>query len=257
MRIATWNVNGLRARLEYITKWLEDRQPDVVGFQELKTPDDVFPIDHFKELGYEALVHGQKSWNGVAILSKHPTELVHTGLAGQNEVGSRLITADIDGKFEFTTVYCPNGKNLEHADYAGKLGWYDSLNKQWRSGKKGPRIICGDFNIVPEPIDGWKGEAADGGIFHTKEERARLQSLMDTGLTDLYRHLYPEEQAFTWWDYRGGSFHRKHGLRIDFILATEGVDAVTKDVVIDRDYRRKIDELTPSDHAPVYADIDF
>ena len=127
MRIATWNVNGLRARLEYITRWLEDRQPDVVGLQELKTPDELFPHDHFKELGYEALVHGQKSWNGVAILTKEPATLLRTGVDNQDAFGSRLITANIADKLAFTTVYCPNGKNLEHADFNGKLGWDDDL----------------------------------------------------------------------------------------------------------------------------------
>ena len=259
MRIATWNVNGLRARLEYITRWLEDRQPDVVGLQELKTPDDLFPHEHFKALGYEALVHGQKSWNGVAILTKVPSTLTRTGVPNQDHFGSRLITANIDDKLEFTTVYCPNGKNLEHADFTGKLAWYDDLTAQWQAANAGPahKVICGDFNIVPEALDGWRGEAGDGSIFYTKEERGRLQALMDTGLIDLFRHRYPDAQEFSWWDYRGGAFHRKHGLRIDFILATAGMLDLTEEVVIDREYRRKIDDLTASDHAPVYADIAF
>ena len=257
MRIATWNVNGLRARLDYITRWLEDRQPDVVGLQELKTPDELFPHEYFKDLGYEALVHGQKSWNGVAILTKVPATLTGTGVTNQDAFGSRLITANIDDKVSFTTVYCPNGKNLEHADFAGKLGWYDDLTQQWQQLSDGPahRIICGDFNIVPKAIDGWRGEAGEGSIFYTAEERSRLQTLMDTGLTDLFRHKYPDAQEFSWWDYRGGAFHRKHGLRIDFILATSGLIDLTEEIVIDRDYRRKIDDLTASDHAPVYADI--
>ncbi len=257
MRIATWNVNGLRARLDYITRWLADRQPDVVGLQELKTPDELFPHDYFKELGYEALVHGQKSWNGVAILTKVPATLTHTGVKNQDGFGSRLITANIDNKISFTTVYCPNGKNLEHADFTGKLGWYDDLTDQWRNGSAEPahRVICGDFNIVPEAIDGWRGAAGEGSIFYTKEERDSLKALMDTGLTDLFRNKYPDAQEFSWWDYRGGAFHRKHGLRIDFILATDGLVDLTDEVIIDRDYRRKLDELTASDHAPVYADI--
>lgn len=259
MRIATWNVNGLRARLDYITRWLEDRQPDVVGFQELKTPDELFPHDYFASLGYQALVHGQKSWNGVAILTKVPAVLSRTGVDNQEHFGSRLITANIDNKLAFTTVYCPNGKTLEHADFAGKIAWYDDLTQQWQNTQDAPehRIICGDFNIVPNAIDGWRGEAGEGSIFYTPEERGRLSALMDTGLTDLFRHRYPDAQEFSWWDYRGGAFHRKHGLRIDFILATAGLLNLTKEVVIDRDYRRKIDDLTASDHAPVYADIDL
>ena len=186
-----------------------------------------------------------------------PATLTGTGVANQDAFGSRLITANIDDKVSFTTVYCPNGKNLEHADFAGKLGWYDDLTQQWQQLSDGPahRIICGDFNIVPKAIDGWRGEAGEGSIFYTHEERSRLQTLMDTGLTDLFRHKYPDAQEFSWWDYRGGAFHRKHGLRIDFILATSGLIDLTEEVIIDRDYRRKIDDLTASDHAPVYADI--
>ena len=178
MRIATWNVNGLRARLDYITRWLEDRQPDVVGLQELKTPNELFPYDYFNELGYEALVHGQKSWNGVAILTKVHATLTGTGVANQDAFGSRLITANINDKVSFTTVYCPNGKNLEHADFAGKLGWYDDLTQQWQQLSDGPahRIICGDFNIVPRAIDGWRGEAGEGSIFYTS---GRTQSSAD------------------------------------------------------------------------------
>ena len=258
MRIATWNVNGLRARLNYIDLWLADRQPDGVGFQELKTPDELFPHEHFAELGYRCLVHGQKSWNGVAILSKVPAETTCLGLAEQADFGARLISADIGGKLGFTTVYCPNGKTLEHADFQGKLAWYDSLIDHWKNvDASRPRILCGDFNIVPQPIDGWRGEAGDGSIFYTVEERRQLRRLMDEGLYDLFRERFPEEQAFSWWDYRGGAFHRKHGLRIDFLLGNQELLSRTQDVVIDRDYRRKIGELTASDHAPVYADIDI
>ena len=255
MRIATWNVNGLRARLDYITRWLEDRQPDVVGFQELKTPDELFPHDYFKELGYSALVHGQKSWNGVAILTKAPATLLGTGVANQDAFGSRLITANIDDKVSFTTVYCPNGKSVEHDDYPKKLIWYESLRKHWSSDNHAKRVLCGDFNIVPAPIDSWRREKADGDVFHTVAERSCLQDLLASGLTDLYRHLKPEEQGFSWWDYRGGAFHRKQGLRIDFILGSDSVRDLVDDVVIDRDYRKKQDGLTASDHAPVYADL--
>jgi exodeoxyribonuclease-3 len=183
--------------------------------------------------------------------------LTRTGVPNQDHFGSRLIAANIDDKLEFTTVYCPNGKNLEHADFGGKLAWYDDLTAQWQAANEGPahKVICGDFNIVPKALDGWRGDAGEGSIFYTKEERGRLQALMDTGLTDLFRHRYPDAQEFSWWDYRGGAFHRKHGLRIDFILGTAGMLDLTDEVVIDREYRRKIDELTASDHAPVYADV--
>jgi exodeoxyribonuclease-3 len=258
MRIATWNINGLRARLELVQMWLKDRQPDVVGFQELKTPDDKFPYDVFEELGYHAIVHGQKSWNGVAILTREPAELVGKGLPGQDAFGSRLVTARVGG-LNFTTVYCPNGKNLEHEDYKNKLAWYDDLIQHWSATQPADElgVICGDFNIVPTALDTWDPERHAGDIFHTDAERERLAKLIDLGLVDLFRETYPEEQAFSWWDYRGGSFHRKHGLRIDFILGTPSVHAKLKSVEIDREYRKKQEGLTASDHAPVIADLDI
>jgi exodeoxyribonuclease-3 len=126
MRIATWNVNGLRARLDFVRLWLEDRQPDVVGLQELKVEDDDFPHDMFNALGYEVLTHGQKSWNGVAIASRLPMEISAKGLPGQEDFGARLITAQIED-LSFTTVYCPNGKDIDHDDFPRKLAWYDAL----------------------------------------------------------------------------------------------------------------------------------
>lgn len=255
MRIATWNINGLKARLELLKLWLEERQPDIVGLQELKTPTAEFPHEAFSMLGYHALVHGQKSWNGVAILSKTPAGLLQTGLPGEEDMGSRLITAMV-GDLEFTTVYCPNGKTLDHDDYGRKLKWFESLKSHWQSRQRGQRaVLCGDFNIVPDPRDSWQGSAADGEIFHTEAERTRYRALLDAGLIDLFRHHAPEEQAFSWWDYRGGAFHRRHGLRIDLILGSSALTPRIASAQIDREYRKKRGELTASDHAPVIVDL--
>jgi exodeoxyribonuclease III len=255
MRIATWNINGLKARLELLKLWLQERQPDVVGLQELKTPTSEFPHEVFKALGYHALVHGQKSWNGVAILSREPAELLQVGLPGEEELGARLITARVGG-LEFTTVYCPNGKTLEHEDYGRKLKWFESLRTHWlQQGRSAHAVLCGDFNIVPEPKDSWQGNKADGEIFHTEAERSRYQALVDTGLVDLFRHHSPDESAFSWWDYRGGAFHRRQGLRIDLILGTPSVVSISESAGIDREYRKKQGELTASDHAPVIAEL--
>lgn len=243
--------------MDFMALWLQDRQPDVVGLQELKTPTEDFPHAFFEDLGYHALVHGQKSWNGVAILSREPAELIQSGLPGEDDWGARLITAEVAGGIEFTTVYCPNGKSVQHEDYPNKLSWYDSLHRHWSTGNHPKRVLCGDFNIVPDPIDSWRGTKADGDIFHTTDERARMEALVDLGLKDLYRHVNPDTQAFSWWDYRGGAFHRKQGLRIDFVLATHALLDKVQDVTIDRDYRKKQDGLTASDHAPVYADLTF
>lgn len=269
MRIATWNINGLKARLEYLCQWLDARKPDVVGLQELKTEDDAFPHAAFAELGYTAQVHGEKAWNGVAVLSRQPGRVLQRGLPGQSGFGARLLTVRFP-QLDFTTVYCPNGKTLEHADYARKLAWFDDLARHWTDavpvtaepespdapapGARG-RVLCGDFNICPTPLDTWRGATGDGEIFQTVDERQRFARLLELGLCDLYRLRYPEQRAFSWWDYRGGSFHRGHGLRIDTLLGCARVGAWVQDVVIDRDYRKKQGELTPSDHAPVYADL--
>ena len=257
MRIATWNVNGLRARLDFARIWLETRQPDVVGLQELKVTAEEFPLEPFEELGYHVLVHGQKGWNGVAIISKSPAEITMTGLPGQSDFGARLLSADVGG-LSFTTVYCPNGKDLSHEDFPRKLAWYESLIEHWRvtHDPAEPAVLCGDFNIVPDPLDSWRGSAADGRIFHTADERARFNDLTALGLVDLYRDRHPEEVAFSWWDYRGGAFHRGQGLRIDFLLGTAPVLQRVAHVEIDRDFRKKKDGLTASDHAPVLADLD-
>ncbi len=255
MRIATWNVNGLRARLDFVMHWLAAREPDVVGLQELKLTDEQFPHDDFEQAGYRAVTHGQKAWNGVAILSRKPLEVTQLGLPGQDALGSRLVTAKVEG-LTFTTVYCPNGKSTSHEDYPRKLAWFDALAAHLREHADGPAIVGGDFNICPEAIDSWNEERLAGQIFHTDEERARMQTLHEAGFRDLFRSLHPEEQAFSWWDYRGGAFHRGHGLRIDFLLGTEAVRSRTREVWIDRDYRKKQDGLTASDHAPVLAELE-
>jgi len=253
MRIATWNINGMRARQEFILHWLRARKPDLVGLQELKMQDDSFPQALFEAEGYQVLTHGQKSWNGVAILSRLPAELVDRGLPGQEAFGARLISARVGG-LTFTTVYCPNGKSLDHEDYPKKLAWYEDLQAHL-AGQDGDRIVCGDFNVCAAPIDSWAGESSVGQLFHTDAERAALNKLLELGLTDVFRARHPELQKFSWWDYRGGSFHRKQGLRIDLLLASSGVLERVEQIEHDRDYRKKKEGLTASDHAPVYIDL--
>ena len=258
MRIATWNVNGLRARLDYVRIWLEARQPDIVGLQELKVSEEEFPASAFDDLGFEVVVYGQKAWNGVAVLTRHRAEPVFRGLPGQEDFGARLVGARIAG-LTFATAYCPNGKDLAHQDFARKLAWYDDLARFWpsRVAEEEPAVLCGDFNVVPSPIDSWRGADGDGSIFHTREERTRFDALLDLGLRDLYREKHADRQAYSWWDYRAGAFPRGRGLRIDFLLGTSTVvDRVTA-VEIDRDFRKKKEGLTASDHAPVYADLDW
>jgi exodeoxyribonuclease-3 len=256
VRVATWNVNGMRARLDLLLLWLRERRPDVVGLQELKLTEDLFPRDLLLAEGYRAVVHGQKTWNGVAILSREEAVVTRMGLPGQEEFGARLITADI-GDLSFTTVYCPNGKHVGHDDFPRKLAWLDALRDHLRDRHRPDRtaIVCGDFNICPAPLDSWNEEMLNGTIFHTEDERARFRRLLDLGFEDLFRTRHPEEREFSWWDYRAGAFHRNQGLRLDFLLGSKRVASRVRSVTIDRDYRKKKDDLTPSDHAPVIAEI--
>lgn len=263
MRLATWNINGLRARLDFVGIWLAERRPDLVGLQELKLEDDQFPHDQFEEWGYRAFVHGQKSWNGVAVLRRidgaPETEPdVVTGLPGQEEMGARLIGTRFDD-VDFLTVYCPNGKHVGHEDFPRKLDWFETLatwmGQTLEAGTTRPLVLCGDFNLCPGPHDTWSEELLQGGIFHTEEERSRFRALLDLGLQDLYRVAEPEGTQFSWWDYRAGAFHKNHGLRIDFLLGTEPIAQRVDSAWTDRDFRKKKDGLTASDHAPVIADL--
>lgn len=228
----------------------------MVGLQEIKIADDLFPRSAFEAAGYHALVHGQKAWNGVAILSRQPPAVRQVGLPGQEGMGARLLTADIGG-LAFTTVYVPNGKSLDHEDFGRKLAWLDELARHFRERHRpdDPVVLCGDFNVVPAAIDSWSEERLAGSIFHSEPERERFAYFAEWGMSDLLRRLHPEERVFSWWDYRALSFPRNRGLRIDFLLGTAPVVERLKAVRVDREYRKKIDGMTASDHAPVIADL--
>ena len=257
VRIATWNVNGLRSRLDFVLHWLAARQPDVVGLQELKLEHDQFPRLAFEAAGYHAVVHGQKAWNGVAILSRVPAEVEQVGLPGQEAAGARLLTAEVSG-LSFTTLYVPNGKDVDHPDFPRKLAWLDALADHLAAGcdPAHPGVVCGDFNVCPTPLDTWSEERLAGSIFHTAEERSRIARLGRNGWLDLFRETHPGERAYSWWDYRGGAFHRGQGLRIDLLLATEPVRTRVRAATVDREYRKKKDQRIPSDHAPVVVDLE-
>lgn len=258
MRIATWNINGLRARLEFVAHWLAAREPDVVGLQELKMTDDAFPHEAIEAAGYTALTHGQKSWNGVAILVKQglEAEVLQRGLPGQEDFGARLITARV-GELVYSSLYCPNGKTLEHDDYQRKLAWFDALIEHAGEHHPPDGMSClgGDYNICCAPLDSWSEDKLAGSIFHTDAERERMAKLFELGYADAFRQLHPEEQAYSWWDYRGGAFHRKQGLRIDLLLVGAALGERLTACEIDREYRKKKDGMTASDHAPVWIDV--
>jgi exodeoxyribonuclease-3 len=256
LRIATWNINGVRARVDFLRHWLASRQPDIVGLQELKVEEGLFPTEELSAAGYHSAVFGQSSWNGVAVLSRDPARIVQAGLPGADAAGARLLTVEVSG-IHFTSVYIPNGKTVQHDDFASKLAWLDRL-VEYAARRPDPgteAVIGGDFNLCPSALDTWDEVGMRGHIFHTDEERSRWSALLDGGWYDLYREHLPEARQFSWWDYRAGAFHKGHGLRIDFLLGTSAIRDRVVDAVIDRDYRKKKDGLIPSDHAPVYVDL--
>lgn len=263
MIFATWNVNSMGARLEFVLSWLRARRPDVVAVQELKLEDAAFPHLAFEQEGWLALTHGQAAWNGVAILLRKEAfpgggEVVQRGLPGQEEMGARLVTVKA-GALLATSVYVPNGKTLSHADFPRKLAWLDALAddvERVQARHEGLTLVGGDFNLCPEDLDSWDPEGMRGHIFHTDEERTRWRAILSRGgLVDLFRAKNPEDRSHSWWDYRAGAFHKKMGLRIDFVLGNEAARAATTSVTIDREWRKKKEDRTPSDHAPVVAEI--
>lgn len=257
MLIATWNVNGIRARFPRLLEWLSERKPDVVCLQELKIDDAQFPALELRAAGYHAVTFGQTSWNGVAVLAREAIIESVRGLEGAPDMGSRLVGAKI-GDLEVASIYVPNGKTVSHEDFPRKLEWLSSLGAYLeRRAPAGKFILGGDFNLCPRDLDSYDPEGMRGHIFHTDEERARYARFMKAGMVDLFVHKKPDDQVFTWWDYRAGAFHKKHGLRIDFLLGTPDVAARVRDIYVDREYRKKSKEgASPSDHAPVVVDIE-
>jgi exodeoxyribonuclease-3 len=253
VRLATWNVNGIRARLQRLLEWIEERSPDVVAIQELKTDDDNFPYDELRKTGMFVLAHCQKGWNGVAVLSKQKPTLIEAGLPGFEDFGARLISAEI-GDIKAVSVYVPNGKDVTHDDYEGKLRWLSGLSEYIAKtfSPDDQLFVGGDFNVAPEDIDSYDPEGLAGTIFHTDKERAAFSSLLDWGMVDAFRAANPDLQFFTWWDYRGGNFHKNLGLRIDMVLLTRSLAERVASVWVDRDFRKG---SKPSDHAPVIADL--
>lgn len=259
MRIVTWNVNSLKARLGYLLDFLETRQPDIVCIQELKLADPNVQAlaPAIKAAGYNIVAHGQPSWNGVAILSKATPKLLQIGLPGAEANGARLITAEIGGQ-SITSVYVPNGKSVQHPDFQAKLRWLDLFGNYVDAlmADDKPVIIGGDFNLCPADIDSYDPEHFAGANLHTAEERQNYDRWSQAGLVDMFRKLDPDTPGFSFWDYRWGQFHRGKGLRIDLLLMEPQAANCAIGTCVDRDFRKKRDDRTPSDHAPVIVDLD-
>lgn len=256
MRIATWNVNSLKARMPRVEAWLAEAAPDVLCLQETKLADSAFPALAFHALGYESVHHGEGRWNGVAILSRVGLDDPRPGWTdgGVADPDARIVWATCGG-VRVASVYVPNGRELEHDHYRYKLAWLDRLRTHLAEGyaPDDPVLVAGDFNIAPTDDDVWDPEQFVGSTHVSEPERAALQQLEAWGLHDTFRRLHPEPGHFTYWDYRAGMFHKGMGMRIDLLLATAPVaDAVTA-AVMDRDARKG---TKPSDHAPVYIDVE-
>lgn len=258
MRIATWNVNSIRARLEHLTGWLARACPDVVCVQETKVEDDKFPTAELEEAGYRAAIFGQKTYNGVAILTRFglTAEDVRRNLpSDEPDAQRRLIAASVDG-VRVVNVYVPNGQEVGSPAFAYKLAWLERLRAELPTfaSLAEPLVVCGDFNVAPAPLDVHNPKKWEGSVLFHPDERARLEALCESGLVDSYRALHEGEKgAFTWWDYRMGAYKKNNGLRIDHMLATPALMKTVKSVVIDRAPR----ELErPSDHAPVIMECE-
>jgi len=253
VRIATWNVNSLAARLPRVEEWIEYARPDVLCLQETKQAESAFPHGAFAALGYEAAHHGDGRWNGVAIISRLGLSGVTRGLGSDDDgQGPRAIAADCGG-VRVVSVYVPNGRSLDSEHYPAKLAWLARLRAvlDETTTPDRPVAVCGDFNVAPEDRDVWDPAQFAGMTHVSPPERAALADLQSWGLVDAFRRIYDEDRLFSWWDYRGGSFHRHHGMRIDLILVTEMLAAGTTWALIDRNARKG---EKPSDHAPVLID---
>ena len=257
MRIATWNVNSVKQRVPRLLPWLDERRPDVVCLQETKLADDAFIAllgDELAERSYAVAVHGQATWNGVAILSRVGLEDVVPGLAGSPgfpDPEARAISATCGG-LRVVSVYVPNGRAPDSEHYEYKLAWLASL-RELVAADPGSTVLCGDMNIAPTDDDVFDPDAYIGQTHVTPPERAALAQLREVGLRDVVRERWPNERVFTYWDYRAGMFHKDLGMRIDLVLTGEPVARRVKAAWVDRQARKG---SGPSDHAPVIVDLD-
>ncbi|HEX8976409.1 MAG TPA: exodeoxyribonuclease III [Solirubrobacteraceae bacterium] len=254
MRIVTWNVNSLRARLPRVLEFLDEHAPDVACLQETKTALDAFPIDELEAAGYRAVHHSAGQWSGVAILARDGLELADPvlGLAGDPVPGEARWCEATVGGIRVASVYVPNGRSLDSPEYPRKLAFLDAMSA--RAAELGPArlIIAGDMNIAPADADVYDPAAFLGSTHVSEPERAHLRAMQALGLSDAYRTLHPDETQYTWWDYRAGHFHKGLGLRIDLLLVGSELAPRLTRCEIDRNYRKG---KKPSDHAPLLLEL--
>lgn len=253
MKIATWNVNSLRVRLPHLLDWLAANSPDAMCLQETKCEDATFPGEELRAAGYCSVHHGQRAYNGVAILSRIESAGVCRGIPQFADQQSRVIAADVDG-VRVVSVYVPNGQSVGSDKYDYKLRWLEAL-AQWLAGEMAahPKLaVLGDFNVAPEDRDVHDPAAWAGQVLFSEPEKAALRRLFALGLADAFRLFEQPERSFTWWDYRMNAFRRKMGLRIDHVLLSPPLAAACRACTIDPEPRRL---ERPSDHAPVVCEV--
>jgi exodeoxyribonuclease-3 len=256
VRIATWNVNSLKARMPRVEEWLQYAAPDVLCLQETKLSDKAFPAMAFQALGYDSVHHGQGQWNGVAILSRVGVSDVANGLGeftDPYEGDARIIAATCGG-VRVVSVYVPNGREVGTEHYARKLEWLEQL-RGWLDATASPvdaLALLGDFNVAPEDRDVWSMKAFEGETHVTEPERAAVRRLCEWGMVDAFRVRYSQDRLFTYWDYRRGDFHQGRGMRIDLALVTPPLADRVEFALVDRNARKG---QQPSDHAPLFVDF--
>jgi exodeoxyribonuclease-3 len=253
LKIATWNVNSLRVRLPHVQAWLTEENPDVLVLQEIKMPDEDFPHEVFAGMGYKTVVSGQRTYNGMAVISRHAAEDIVMDIPGLDDPQRRLLAVTIKNVRIFD-LYVPNGESITSDKYTYKLNWLAALDAYLKTElkKHTNMLLLGDFNIAPDAIDVHNPTAWEGSVLFSKPERDAFQSLLKMGFKDCFRELAPKEQSYSWWDYRMNAFKRNNGLRIDHILASSALFQACKRCYIDkapREWER------PSDHAPVIAEF--
>lgn len=255
MKLATWNVNSLRARLDHVVRWADEAAPDVLCLQETKVVDDDFPRAELEAAGFvHQAIHGQKTYNGVAILSRLPLTDVVANFAGTPDPQARLLRATVGG-VRVINCYVPNGAPLHSDKFRYKLDWLARLTEELphEGIAHAPVLLCGDLNIAPDDADTHDPFEAEGQILFTSDERAAFQRLLATGLTDIWRDRHPFSAEYSWWDYRGSAFRYNHGFRIDHVLVSATLAPRIQRAGIDRTPRGWD---TPSDHTPVVVDIE-
>jgi len=254
VKAVTWNVNSLKARMPRVLELLEAHQPDLLLLQETKTEPDAFPHLELEAAGYHAEHHSAGRWAGVAVVVPRGVELseARAGLEGEPAVDeARWLEVDADGQ-RVVSVYVPNGRSPDSPQYAEKLGFLEAAAERIRALSHDPLLVAGDFNVCPTDLDVYDPEAFAGATHVTPPERERFAGLLEAGTVDAFRELHPEEQGFTWWDYRQGHFHRKMGLRLDAFLLSPPLASRLESCGIDRGFRKG---PKPSDHAPLIAEL--